>query len=226
MDIDGLGEKIIDQLVEQKMVEDYADLYSLTVSELCERLQLVKDRKAAKLIQSIAESRHRGLARLLASISIRHVGPRVAKIIAGHFGDIQALRNASRDQIASIHEIGDVIANSIHRFLHDEHGVEVIDRLLAAGVDMTEVKTKVADASATSSNIAGKTFVVTGTLSRFTRDEIKELIENLGARASESVSKKTDYLVAGEKAGSKLEKAQSLGIRVLNEQEFAKLIER
>lgn len=221
MDIDGLGEKIIDQLVDQKLVKDYADLYRLTVPQLCENLELVKERKATKLVESIHESRERGLARLLASISIRHVGPRVAKIIAGNFGDIDALQAASESQIASIHEIGDVIARSIYRFLHDAHGMELIDRLRAVDVKMTEPKL---EGAATDNTLAGKTFVVTGTLERFTRDEIKGLIEKLGGRASESVSKKTDYLVAGDKAGSKLEKAKSLNVPVLSEDDFAKLI--
>ena len=222
MDIDGLGDKIIDQLVELEMVKDHTDLYRLTVPELCERLDLVKEKKATKLVQSIDESRKRGLARLLASISIRHVGPRVAKILAGTYGDIAALRSASVQELASIHEIGDVIAGSVHRFLHDPYGSDLIERLLAVGVDMTEPKI-----SSTQGNIilGGKTLVITGTLVRFTRDEIKDLIEKLGGRASDSVSKKTDYLVAGEKAGSKLEKATSLGVPVLTEDEFAKLIE-
>ncbi|MGV3486397.1 MAG: NAD-dependent DNA ligase LigA [Planctomycetaceae bacterium] len=224
MDIDGLGEKIIDQLVEQKMVKDFADLYHLTADQLCQHLELVKERKATKLIQSIDESRQRGLARLLASISIRHVGPRVAKIIAGHFGDIETLRHANREQIASLYEIGDAIATSIHRFLHDPHGEQVIDRLKAANVKLTEPKTSAAPAG--DSALHGKTFVVTGTLERFTRDEIKALIEKLGGRASESVSKKTDYVIAGEKAGSKLEKAQSLGIPVLNEDDFAQMLDQ
>jgi DNA ligase (NAD+) len=224
MDIDGLGEKIIDQLVEQKMVTDYADLYRLNIPSLCERLELVKERKAAKLIEAIEASRGRGLARLLASISIRHVGPRVAKILAAKYGDIQALRAASQQEIGSIHEIGDAIAASVYRFLHDAHGIAIIERLLEVGVDMTEQKA--AQESTSDSKIAGKTIVVTGTLVRFTRDEIKELIEKLGGRASDSVSKKTDFVVAGEKAGSKLEKAQSLGVTVLTEDDFAKLIEQ
>jgi len=221
MDIDGLGEKIIDQLVDQKMVKEYADLYRLTVPQLCDNLELVKERKATKLIESIDESRNRGLARLLASISIRHVGPRVAKIIAGQFGDIDSLRAASEGQIASIHEIGAVIAKSIHRFLHDSHGAELIERLRSVDVKLTEPMLVKAEADST---ISGKTFVVTGTLERFTREEIKGLIENLGGRAADSVSKKTDYLVAGDKAGSKLDKAKSLGVSVLSEEDFAKLV--
>ncbi len=222
MDIDGLGEKIIDQLVELQMVKDFTDLYRLNVDDLCKRLDLVKERKATKLVQAINESRNRGLARLLASISIRHVGPRVAKIVAGKYGDIHALRAASLEELASTHEIGDAIAASIYRFLHDPYGSELTKRLLAVGVNMTEPK---ATPTIGDSALAGKTIVVTGTLVRFTRDEIKDLIEKLGGRVSESVSKKTDYLVAGEKAGSKLDKATSIGISILSEDDFAKLIE-
>ncbi len=217
MDIDGLGEKIIDQLVELGMVNDYADLYRLETGELCVNLDLVKERKAAKLVEAIAASKSRGLARLLASISIRHVGPRVAKILAQEYGDVDAMRRASIEQISSTHEIGDVIAASVHQFLHDPHGIAVLDRLRAVGVVMTEAKPV---ALAGAGKFDGKTFVVTGTLMRYTRDEIKAKIESLGGRAADSVSKKTDYVVAGDKAGSKLDKAAKLDIPVLSEDEF------
>jgi len=222
MDIDGLGEKIIDQLVDLGMVKDYADLYGLTAKPLCDNLELVKEKKATKLIEAIGESKSRGLAKLLSSISIRHVGPRVSKIISQTFGDIESLQAATEQQIASIHEIGDVIAKSIRQFLNDEHGSEVIRRLQTAGLKMTEPKLETVPES--ESPFAGKTFVITGTLVQYTRDEIKEQIEKLGGRASESVSKKTDYLVAGEKAGSKLEKAKSLGIKVLSEDDLKAMI--
>ncbi len=218
MDIDGLGEKIIDQLVDLKMVTRFADLYRLTVDDFC-KLDLVKERKAKKLVQAIDASRTRGLARLLASISIRHVGPRVAKVLAGHFGNIESLRKATQEEISKIHEIGDVIATSVSHFLIDPHGQDLIDQLLEVGVIMTEPKN-----TDLPSLIAGKTFVVTGTLTQYSRDEIKSLIEKLGGRASESVSKKTDYVVAGEHAGSKLEKANTLGIQILTEDEFAAMI--
>ncbi len=136
MDIDGLGEKIIDQLLDKKLVSDYADLYRLTVPQLCEHLELVKERKATKLIEAIAESKSRGLARLLSSISIRHVGPRVAKVLAAAYGSIENCRwPVKRTRINQRDR--EVIAASVHRFLHDPHGVELIQRLAAVGVDMT-----------------------------------------------------------------------------------------
>ncbi len=224
MDIDGLGEKIIDQLLATGLVHDYADLYRLTTSQLCS-LELVKDRKATKLLEAIEESKSRGLARLLSSISIRHVGPRVAKVLAAAFGSMESLQAATQTELASINEIGDVIAASVYRFLHEPHSEELIQRLAAVGVKMTSDQ----PANVTSSGsgvLAGKSIVVTGTLVNFKREEIKQLIESHGGRASDSVSKNTDFLVAGEKAGSKLEKAQALGVKVLTEDEFALLLRR
>ncbi len=225
MDIDGLGEKIIDQLLEKQLVKDFADLYRLTVPQLCEHLELVKERKATKLIEAIEESRSRGLAPLLSSISIRHVGPRVAKVLAAAYGSIEKMQQASEAELSSINEIGEVIAASVHRFLHDPHGTELIQRLTEVGVDMTAEQSSEASGAAVSGRLAGKSIVVTGTLVNFKRDEIKQLIESHGGRASESVSKSTDFLVAGEKAGSKLDKAQALGVKVLTESEFAAILD-
>ena len=224
MDIDGMGDKIVDQLVEREMVASVADLYRLTAEQLIERLDLVKERKAKKLIESIQESKSRGLARVLASISIRHVGPRVAKLLSKQYPTIEKLCAASIDEIAAIHEVGEAIAGSVHLFLHDEAGQRLIADLQSVGVLMEEPKAAGSDLPEGDSLLANKTVVVTGTLVRYTRTEIKELIERLGGRASDSVSKKTDYVVAGESAGSKLAKAQQLGVKVLTEDEFAELI--
>jgi DNA ligase (NAD+) len=180
----------------------------------------VGSRNAKKLIEGIERSRSRGLARLLASISIRHVGPRVAKLITARFPTIDALRDAPVEAIGNIHEVGEVIATSIHGFLHSNQGRELLDDLRGVGVVMEEPRVADTDAGP----LVGKTIVVTGTLTRYTRDEIKEVIEKLGGRATDSVSKKTDFVVAGENAGSKLTKATQLGIRVLTEDDFAKLI--
>jgi DNA ligase (NAD+) len=224
MDIDGMGDKIIDQLVEREMVASVADLYRLTADQLIERLDLVKERKAKKLIESIQESKTRGLARVLASISIRHVGPRVAKLLSKQYPSIEKLSAASIDEIASIHEVGDAIARSVHQFLHEEAGQRLIADLQSVGVVLEEPQAPGSESQEGSAMLAGKTIVVTGTLVRYTRTEIKELIEKLGGRASDSVSKKTDYVVAGESAGSKLTKAQQLGVKVLSEDDFAELI--
>jgi DNA ligase (NAD+) len=237
MDIEGLGDEMVDLLIQRGLVRDYADLYRLTEDQIAELTWLnarpvkkqgegtvfvqVGNRNAKKLIEGIERSRSRGLARLLASISIRHVGPRVAKLITARFPTIDALRDAPVEAIGNIHEVGEVIATSIHGFLHSNQGRELLDDLRGVGVVMEEPRAAV-DPDA--GPLAGKTIVVTGTLTRYTRDEIKEVIEKLGGRATDSVSKKTDFVVAGENAGSKLTKATQLGIRVLTEDDFAKLI--
>ncbi len=223
MDIDGLGDKIVDQLVQHNLVASVADLYRLTADQLIERLQLVKERKANKLIEGIEQSKSRGLARVLTSIAIRHVGPRVAKLLTQRYPTIEALQAASVAELAAIHDVGDVIAQSVHQFLHSEAGQRLIEDLRAVGVELSEPQSAAHHAAA-DAVFAGKVLVVTGTLARYTRTEIKELIERLGGRASESVSKKTDLVVAGENAGSKLAKAQQLGIPVLSEDEFAALL--
>jgi len=223
MDIDGLGDKIVDQLVQHNLVASVADLYRLTADQLIERLQLVKERKANKLIEGIEQSKSRGLARVLTSIAIRHVGPRVAKLLTQRYPTIEALQAASVAELAAIHDVGDVIAQSVHQFLHSEAGQRLIEDLRAVGVELSEPQSAAHHAAA-DAVFAGKVLVVTGTLARYTRTEIKELIERLGGRASESVSKKTDLVVAGENAGSKLAKAQQLGIPVLSEDEFTALL--
>jgi len=223
MDIDGLGDKIVDQLVQQNLVASVADLYRLTADQLMQRLQLVKERKAQKLIEGIEQSKSRGLSRVLTSIAIRHVGPRVAKLLTQRYPTIESLQAASVAELAGIHEVGDAIAQSVHQFLHSDAGQRLIDDLRAVGVELSEPQAA-AQPIAADAAFSGKVFVVTGTLTRYTRTEIKDLIERLGGRASESVSKKTDFVVAGENAGSKLTKAQQLGVPVLSEDEFAALL--
>lgn len=236
MDIEGLGDEMVDLLIQRGLVRDYADLYRLSEGQIADLTWLnarpvkkqgegtvfvqVGSRNAKKLIEGIERSRSRGLARLLASISIRHVGPRVAKLITARFPTIDALREAPVEAIGNIHEVGEVIANSVHGFLHSDQGRKLLDDLRDVGVIMEESRAAGTDAGP----LAGKTIVVTGTLTRYTRDEIKAVIEKLGGRATDSVSKKTDFVVAGENAGSKLTKATQLGIRILTEDDFAKLI--
>jgi DNA ligase (NAD+) len=159
---------------------------------------------------------------LLNALSIRHVGTRVASTLAGHFGSMDALLAASTEELSEVEDVGPVIAESVHAFLHNDAGRRTIEQLKAAGVDMTAPK-KPAAAAATGP-LAGKTIVVTGTLERHTREEIHALIEQHGGKAGNSVSKKTDYLVAGDEAGSKLAKAQQLGVQVIDEPEFERLI--
>ncbi|MFO0942002.1 MAG: NAD-dependent DNA ligase LigA [Pirellulales bacterium] len=224
MDIDGLGEKIVDQLVDAGLVESFADLYSLTEQQLL-TLESFGKRKAEKLLAGIQESKQRGLARVLAAISIRHVGTRVASVLAKKFQSIENLQKATVDDLASTEEIGQIIAESVYDFLQSENGQLTLRGLAGAGVKLSEDAPSQAEAATTTgSPIAGKTFVVTGTLVKYKRDEIESLIEKLGGRASGSVSKNTDFLVAGESAGSKLDKANQLGVKVLSEDEFLQLV--
>ena len=171
-------------------------------------------------MEGIAASKDRGLARLLNALSIRHVGTRVATVLAERFGSMDALLAASAEQLSETNEIGPIIAQSVYDFLHGDFGAKAIEDLKAAGVTMQS-----AAAGGGSQSLAGKTLVVTGTLVKYSRDQIEELITRHGGRAASSMSKNTDYLVAGEKAGSKLAKAQELGVPVLTEEQFEKLIE-
>jgi len=220
MDIEGLGDKLVDQLVEEGLVRSCGDLYRLDAATLA-GLERMGKKSSQNLVEAIEASKERGLARVLNALTIRHVGARVAAVLAEHFGSIDALAAASMDELAQINEIGPVIAQSVYDFLHSETGRRIIDDLRSVGVRMEAERPA---GAATSRKLEGKTFVVTGTLQKYTRDEIHELIERHGGRAASSVSKNTDYLVAGEKAGSKLAKARQLGVAVLDEAGFEALL--
>lgn len=222
MDIEGLGEKLVDQLVSTGLVRGFADLYQLDVDQVA-GLERMGRTSAENLIRGLATSRQRGLARLLNALCIRHVGHRVAQLLARHYGTMDRLIEARVDELAEIPEIGPTIAHSVHEFLHSQYGEETVRALREAGVQM-EQSTKSAVVSSRGERLAGKTLVVTGTLARYTRDEIHALIEQHGGRAASSVSKSTDYLVAGDKAGSKLAKAKALGVRVISEEDFDRLL--
>ena len=221
MDIEGLGDVIVETLVDNGMVRDVADLYKLTVSDIAD-LERKGNKSAVKLIDQIEASKTRGLQRLLFGIDIRHVGERTSKILANWARSIDRLASASVEELDDIPEIGLTVAESVHAWFRDPRHADLIERLKAAGV-ATE-----SDASATEKldeRFVGKTFVLTGTLESLTRDEAAKLIEERGGRVSGSVSKKTDYVVAGEDAGSKLTKAESLGVAVLDESQFRAMIE-
>jgi DNA ligase (NAD+) len=205
--------------VATRLVNDYADLYRLTTDQLI-TLERMGKKSAENLVTQIAASRDRGLVRLLNALGIRHVGPRVAMLLARRFPSIDALRQAPVEELAAVHEIGDVIAASVHDWLASDYGRGVIDRLAAVGVTM-EVP---AEERASDGPLTGKTLVVTGTLAGYTRQEAEAAIQQAGGRAASSVSKKTDYLVAGEEAGSKLAKAEKLGVTVLDEASFEQLL--
>ena len=224
MDIEGLGDKLVDQLVNDKLVSSYGDLYRLTLEQLT-GLERMGRKSSENLLAGIAASKARGLARLLNALAIRHVGTRVATVLADHFGSMNAIIEADEEELSEVMEIGPIIAKSVHEFLHSKSGRATIDELHDLGVKMTSPKSRVA-AAQESGPLAGKTLVVTGTLPTYSREEIEELITQLGGRAASSVSKKTDYVVAGEKAGSKLEKAEKLGVKILTEAEFNRLIGR
>ena len=220
MDIEGLGDKLVDQLVSEGLVRGYGDLYRLKMEQL-ENLERMGRKSSEGLLAGIEASKSRGLARLLNALAIRHVGARVSSILAEHLPSIDELMAASVEQLSEVNEIGPVIAQSVYDFLHGPFGEAVIADLRAQGLNMTAPRKP---KPASGGKLAGKTLVVTGTLTKYKRDEIEALIESLGGRASSSVSKKTDYVVAGDEAGSKLEKAQKLGVKVLSEAEFDTLI--
>lgn len=217
MDIEGLGDVLIHTLVDNGMVNDVAELYQIKLDDIS-NLERKGDKSARKLIDQIEASKTRGLQRLLFGIDIRHVGERYAKILANHFRSIDKIAEASVEELDDIPEIGLTVAESVYEWFRDPRNIDLVARLKAAGVQME------ADASSTAlldERFVGKTFVLTGKLENYTRDEAAKLIEDRGGRVSSSVSKKTDFVVAGEDAGSKLTKAEGLGITVLKEQDFS-----
>jgi len=218
MDIDGLGEKYIDQLLRLGLVRDVADLYSLTRDDFMQ-FDRMGDKLAENLLAAIGQSKERELARIIFALGIRHVGEHTAKLLAHAFGSIEYLEKATDEELLSIREIGPQVARSITTFFRNPKNIEVVGRMMAAGVRPSVEKKKVGG------KFTGKTFVFTGALTRFTRDEAKQRVENEGGHAAGSVSKKTDYVVAGEEAGSKLEKARQLGVKVISEQEFLGMLE-
>ena len=220
MDIEGLGDKLVEQLVATGLVRDCADLYGLTVAQL-EPLERMGSTSAGNLVRAILASRDRGLARLLNALGIRHVGPRVASLLAIRFGSIDALTVAGVDDLAAVEEVGPVIAASVHEWMTGAHGRRTVAALRERGVklDLTE-----ADRPVTAGPLQGKALVVTGTLTSMTRPEAERAIARAGGRAIASVSKKTDYLVAGAEPGSKLDKARALGVAILTEEQFRALL--
>jgi DNA ligase (NAD+) len=229
MDIEGLGEALSNQLVDAGLVHSPVDLYSLTAESLTKakdegKLERIGEISTKNLLAAIAASKSRSLDRVLAAINIRHVGGHVAELLADAFGSMDALMEAAADpaQIEAVPGIGEVIALSLRDFFASPSGIKLIDGLRQAGVrlEVSEHKKKEPQL------LAGKTLVVTGTLKSFTRPEIESLIKSLGGRAAGSVSKKTDYLIAGDEAGSKLDKARQLGVTVLTESQFLQLIGR
>jgi DNA ligase (NAD+) len=217
MDIEGLGEAAVDQLVDTGLVKDFADLYRLTVEQVAV-LERFADKSARNLVEAIAASRTRGLARLLNALGIRMVGERVAQLLAYRFGSLERLAEASTEELGEVHGIGGEIARSVGTFFADPTNRRLIERLSAAGVVTQEAGTANGPKP-----LAGQSFVLTGTLSTLTRDQAKDLILRLGGRVTGSVSKKTRFVVAGEEPGSKVDDARRLGVTVLDEAAFLAL---
>lgn len=218
MDIEGLGEKYIEQLLRLGLVKDVADIFSLTREDFM-RFDRMGEKLAENLLNAIENCKERELSRFVFALGIRHVGEHTARILASAFGSVENLVKASEGELLSLREIGPQVAGSIINFFHNPRNLEVVRRMTASGVrPMVEVKR-------VGGRFTGRTFVFTGTLNRFSRDEARRLVEAEGGHAAGSVSGKTDFVVAGADAGSKLEKARKLGVRVMNEDEFLEMLQ-
>lgn len=229
MNIEGVGESAIDQLVSGGLVRDYADLYALSAEQLAgltstsrsadgkEITRRFGEKNAAKVVAEIEKSRSAGLSRVLYGIGIRHVGEGGASALARAFGSMDALRAASLEQLEVVPDVGPVVAGAVREFLDEPRNTVLLDRLAAAGVDMTA---PMSAAAILPQIFAGLTIVLTGTLETMTRDQATEAVTGRGGKVSGSVSKKTAFVVAGAEAGSKLDKAQALGVEVLTEDQF------
>jgi DNA ligase (NAD+) len=218
MDIENLGEALIDQLVEAGLVKNIADIYKLTKDDLL-GLERMADKSAQNVIDSIEESKTRPLWRLVAGIGIRHIGVQTAQDLTSHFGSLESLMKATAEELDAIEQVGEKLAEGIYGYFNNERNIAIINELLSAGVK-PELPTK----TKTKGKLAGKTIVVTGTLQNFSRQQIEEAIRNAGAKVSSSVSKNTDFVLAGDNPGSKLDKARQLGVKVISEKEFMEML--
>ncbi len=222
MDIEGLGEKIVDQLVDQALVQTLPDLYELQQDRLA-ALDRMGEKSAASLIQAIAQSRQTTLQRFIYALGIRNVGESTARELARHFGSLHAILHAESAELLEVSDVGPVVAEAIRRFFDEKHNLEVISRLGAQGICWQEHERAVNSPAGT---LAGKTLVLTGTLPSLTRDEARQLIEVAGGKVAGSVSRKTHFVVAGDDAGSKLEKARELGVPIIDEEQLRTIVEK
>jgi DNA ligase (NAD+) len=226
MDIEGLGDKLVDQLVDGGIVRSLPSLYVLGVAKLA-ALDRMADKSAANLVAALEKSKRTTLPRFLFALGIRHVGETTAKDLARHFGTLDAIMGrtleeaATVEQLLEVPDVGPVVAESVHTFFQQPHNREVVEQLRAVGVQWEEGE----PAARAPRPLAGKTFVITGTLPTLSRDEAKDKLEAAGAKVAGSVSRKTDYLVAGAEAGSKLEKARELGVAVIDEAQMLGILE-
>jgi DNA ligase (NAD+) len=219
MDIEGLGEKLVDQLVDANVIKTLPDLYRLGLNALA-NLERMAQKSAQNVLAALEKSKHTTLPRFLFSLGIRHVGESTARDLARHFGSLDAIMDAGVDQLLEVPDVGPVVAESIHTFFQQPHNREVVEQLRACGVAWPEG----APEARAPKPLAGKTIVLTGTLPTLSRDEAKDLLEAAGAKVAGSVSRKTDYVIAGAEAGSKLDKAQELGVTVLDEEGLRALL--
>lgn len=217
MNIDGLGPQIVHTLLDNKLITSVADLYTLSENKLLQ-LDNFKEKSVNNLLNAIEKSKSNSLDRFVFGLGIRNIGQASAKLLCDKFGDLDNIMNASAEQISEIDGFGGVMAQSVYNAFHEEHMIELIKRLKECGINTKYEKIQIDD------RFAGKTFVLTGTLPTLKRSEAKALIEKYGGKASGSVSKKTDYVLAGEEAGSKLDKAQQLGIEIITEEQFKDMI--
>ncbi|MHC4217147.1 MAG: NAD-dependent DNA ligase LigA [Planctomycetota bacterium] len=216
MDIDGLGEKLIEQLLDEGLVDHFADIYALQADQLAALVRL-GDKSAARIVQGIETSRGRGLARVLAGLGIRHIGAAAARTLARHFANLDALLAATEQEICDLPDFGEITAATLHSHLHSKPARDTFERLAAAGVDLTSREHAARAPSAAGSPVAGKTVVLTGSLEQFTREALTERLRDLGAKVTGSVSKKTDLVIAGTDPGSKVDKARKLGVETWDE---------
>lgn len=220
MNIDGLGPRIIEQLWEQQLVKDVADLYRLTATDLAQ-LDNFKEKSINNLLKAIDASRQNSLERLLFGLGVRHVGAKAARLLAEHFKTMDALMTATADEMIEVDTIGLIIADSLVTYLADSQVQTLMQELVAVGVNLTYTGVTQEQASDSDSFFNGRTVVLTGKLTQYTRDDLKQQLEANGAKVTGSVSKKTDFLIVGADAGSKLAKAEALSIPVITEAELA-----
>ncbi len=219
LDIDGLGDKLVEQLFDEKLIENISDLYHMNAEELS-KLERMGEKSAENLIAALEASKQPTLARFIYSLGIREVGETTAKSLANHYRSLDAIKQADEENLQEVNDVGPIVASHVVHFFQQSHNNEIIDALLLAGIDLI-LPVKIA---ADELPLSGNTYVITGTLNQMGRSDAKAQLEALGAKVSSSVSKNTTALIAGEKAGSKLTKAESLGVEVLNEDALIKLL--
>ena len=221
LDIEGLGDKLVDQLVDEGLIKDASDIFALQLEQVAQ-LERMAEKSAQNLLNAAEKSKHTTLARFIYALGIHDVGETTAQTLANHFGSLDLLMQADTEALLAVPDVGPVVADSITRFFMQPHNQSVIKKLLKAGVSWSDIEVK-ADEELP---LWGKTFVVTGTLSDMSRDQAKQALQELGGKVTGSVSKKTDYVVVGENPGSKADKAEQLGIPILNEEAFKSLINK